>query len=134
MKTNGANAGSGEEFFEKAYKRISGFMIASAVLGTLAAFWYEGLRGSAGFLIGAAFSIVNFRWMKQIAGALGSKGPPKTMGRAIVFGMRYFLFGLIGYVIVKVFGISLLAVLAGLFAAAAAVVLEIIYELIYARA
>ena len=56
------------------------------------------------------------------------------MGRAIVFGMRYFLFGLVGYVIVKVFGISLLAVLAGLFVAAAAVVLEIIYELIYARA
>jgi hypothetical protein len=134
MKTNGAEADAGDAFFEKAYRRISRFMIGSAVLGAVAAFWYEGLRGSAGFLIGAAFSIVNFRWMKQLAAAIGSKGPPKTMGRAIVFGMRYFLFGLAGYVIVKVFGISLLAVLAGLFVAAAAVVLEIIYELIYARA
>ena len=134
MTTLPADPEGGDAFFEKAYTRISRFMVAFTMLGAVAAFWYAGLRGSAGFLIGAVFSIVNFRWIKQITAGIGSPGQTKATGRAVVFGMRYFLFGLVGYVIVKVFGISLLAVLAGLFVAAAAVVLEIIYELIYARA
>jgi len=35
---------------------------------------------------------------------------------------------------VKIFGLSVAALLAGLFVAAAAVIIEILYELIYARA
>lgn len=37
------------------------------------------------------------------------------------------------YVIVKVLEISLMSVLAGLFISAAAIIVEILYELIYAR-
>jgi hypothetical protein len=42
--------------------------------------------------------------------------------------------GLGGYVIVKFFRLSLAAALLGLFVAVAAVLLEIAYEIIYARA
>ena len=121
-------------FFERAYRRLFRFMGGCAVLGAMAAFWMWGVKGGFGFLLGAAFSIVNFRWLKQLTEALGSKGPPKQLWRAVFFGARYFLFGVAAYVIVKVFGINLLAVFAGLFVAAAAVILEIFYELIYARA
>ena len=48
------------------------------------------------------------------------------------FGLRYFLLGLGAYAIVKFSEISLTAALVGLFAPAAAVILEILIELIYA--
>jgi len=121
-------------FYERAYVRLSRFMVAFSVLGTLAAWYRFGLAAGAGFLVGAAVSMVNFRWLKQLAEAIGSKGPPRKLWRAVVFGGRYLLFGLACYVIVKVFGINVLAILAGLLVAAAAVLSEIIFELIYARA
>jgi hypothetical protein len=46
---------------------------------------------------------------------------------------RYVLFAAIGYVIVKILGISLMPILAGLFVAAAAIIVEILYEITYAR-
>ena len=121
-------------FFERAYQRLFRMMAALPILGTPVALYRGSWRAGLGFLIGAAFSVANFRWLKQLADALGRKGPPRKMWHAVLFGGRYFLFGAACYVIVKVFGISLLAVLLGLFVAAAAVILEIIYELLYARA
>jgi len=121
-------------FFERAYRRLNALMFAIAAAGVASAFFFHGLTAALGFLAGAAFSILNFRWIRQLAQALGSKGPPKKAWRAVMFGARYFLFGLAAYAIVKVFGINILAVLTGLLVAAAAVVLEIIYELVYARA
>jgi hypothetical protein len=109
-------------------------MACFAVAGAVGAYYFQGAPGGAGFSIGAAFSVANFRWMKQLAAALGGKEPPKQLWRAVFFGGRYLLFGAVCYGIVKVFGINVLAVLAGLFVAAAAVLLEILYELIYARA
>ncbi len=123
-----------DAFFERAYRRMFVLMAVCGAIGTIVALWSHGIRGAAGFLLGALFSIFNFRSFKQLAHSLGRNGPPNKGWRAFVFGARYFLFGIVGYVIVKVFGISLLTVLAGLFVAAAAVLLEIIYELIYARA
>ena len=48
--------------------------------------------------------------------------------------LRYLLLAVAGYVIVRVFRLNLAAALAGLFVAVAAVIIEIVYELIYARA
>ena len=47
-------------------------------------------------------------------------------------GLRYLLLGLGAYVILKFSEISLTAVLVGLFVSTAAVILEILIELIYA--
>jgi hypothetical protein len=80
------------------------------------------------------FSSLNYRWLKQIAFALNRPAGRSKARFAVLFGLRYFLFGAAGYAIVKYFGISLLALLIGLFVAVAAVVFEILYELIYARA
>jgi hypothetical protein len=53
-------------------------------------------------------------------------------GLLVVLATRYLLLGLAGYVIVKVFGLGLVALLLGLFVPAAAVLAEILYELVYA--
>jgi hypothetical protein len=120
-------------FFDKAYRRLNVFLAVFSGLGAVGAFALDGVRGGAGFLVGAAFSALNFRWIKQLVHALGAKGPPRKAWQAVFFGMRYFLFGVLAYGIVKVFGINILSVLAGLLVAAAAVIAEILYELIYAR-
>ena len=48
--------------------------------------------------------------------------------------LRYALLGVGGYVIVRFLRLNLAAALLGLFVAVAAVLLEIVYEIIYARA
>jgi hypothetical protein len=121
-------------FFEKAYRRLNIFLWVFTGAGAAAALVIGGWQGGLGFLIGAAFSILNFRWLKQLVHGLGAKGAPRKAWRAVLFGMRYFLFGTAAYVIVKFFGINALSVLAGLLVAAAAVIAEIIFELVYARA
>jgi hypothetical protein len=52
----------------------------------------------------------------------------------VILPLRYVLFGAGGYVIVKYFRVDVMAALVGLFVAVAAVMVEIIFELIYARA
>jgi hypothetical protein len=49
------------------------------------------------------------------------------------FGMRYVLLGAICFVIIKFFGVSYLALLAGLLISVAAVLVEIVYELVFTR-
>jgi hypothetical protein len=65
--------------------------------------------------------------------ALGetAKGPPAKSWVAVLSGLRYLLLGLGAYVIVRFSEIRLMAFLAGLFAPAAAVILEILFELTY---
>ena len=79
-------------------------------------------------------SYVSFLWMKRTVYALGetSGAKPPRASIAVFFGLRYFLLGLGAYAIVKFSEISLTAALVGLFAPAAAVMLEILIELIYA--
>jgi len=55
---------------------------------------------------------------------------PKVRGWGVLIALRYAIVGLAVYVIVRILGITPMAVLAGLLAAFAAVILEILYELI----
>ena len=67
----------------------------------------------------------------QVADALG--GPAAKPRKAVFLGLRYAFLGGGAYVILKFSAISLSAALSGLFVSIAAVVLEIIFELAYAR-
>jgi hypothetical protein len=51
---------------------------------------------------------------------------------AVVFGLRYLILAAGAYAIVKYSELSLAAALAGLFVAVAAVLVEILFELVYA--
>lgn len=120
--------------FDRAIERIRRAMLWLSVAGAAVAAGWKGWEWGLGFLAGAAVSLLNFVWLHQLVATLG-EGARRPRKRLVWFlALRYVLLGLGGYVIVKFFGLNLAAGLIGLLVAAAAVILEIIYELIYARA
>jgi hypothetical protein len=111
--------------------RILRFMLVLAAAGTLAGFALLGWEWGAGFLLGALASYLNFRWLKQVVDALGGARPKARL--AVFLGLRYLLLAGAAYVIVSYSTLSLPAALTGLFVCVAAVIMEIVFELVYAR-
>ena len=120
---------------DRAVGRILRLTLALTVLGAAVYFARTGWRGGCGFLLGGLISYLNFRWIKRTVYALGEAagGKPPRASVAVFLGLRYLLMGAGAYAILKFSEISLSAALVGLFAPAAAVILEILIELIYAR-
>jgi hypothetical protein len=120
-----------QQFLERAVGRMRKTMLAIALGGIIVAFAWRGLAWAAGFALGSAVSWLNFRWLKQLVYLLGSdRARPRT---AVRLGLRYLLLGGGAYVILKYSLVSQLAALAGLFVSLAAVIVEILFELVYAR-
>jgi hypothetical protein len=115
--------------YQRAALRIGRFMAAIAALGTVAAFVVGGWKWGAGFLLGAVLSGLNYRWMRQLVESLGGK-PARG---SVFLAFRYLLLGGVGYVILRYSPISVTAVLTGLFVLIAAVFVELIFEIVYAR-
>ncbi len=124
-----------EAWYAGAVARMLRSMAWLTGAGTLAALALGGWRAGAGFLAGSLASYLNFRWLKRTAEAVGrgASGKPPRARVAVLLGLRYALLGAGGYVIVKSSIVSLPAALAGLFVSVAAVILEAIFELVYAR-
>ena len=120
---------------DRAAGRILRLTLALIVLGAAVYFVKAGWRGGCGFLIGGLISYLNFRWIKRTVYALGEAagGKPPRTSVAVFLGLRYLLMGVGAYAILKFSEISLIAALVGLFVPTAAVILEILIELIYAR-
>src|SRR5689334_17938939 len=123
---------SDDRFFEVALARISKAMFAISAGGVIAASAWRGWAYGAGFALGAAASWLNFRWLKQIVDALGSARPTRKRV-AVLAGMRYALLGGGSYVILRYSSVNLMAAMVGLFVSVAAVIVEICFELVYAR-
>ncbi len=108
-------------------------MASIGAAGVILFLFWRGWQWSAGFALGAAASWLNFRWLKKLVDSLGQAAtgvkPPKARA-AIVLGLRYALLAAAGYAILRFSEISLAAALLGLFVSAAAVVIEILYQLI----
>ena len=122
-----------ELFFTRAIGRIHRWMIVLGAAGILFCFAWQGWRWAGGFALGAAASWLNFRWLQKLVDALGgaaARRPPKKRV-AVFLGLRYLLLGLGGYVILNYSGLSLAATLGGLFVSAAAVILEILFQLVF---
>lgn len=122
-------------FYDRALTRIVRSILALAAVGTVAVGFYGGWRWSAGFLAGALVSYLSFRGFQRLVDSLGpaTEAKPPRARVAILMGARYLLLAAGGYAIVRFSTLSLTAALLGLFVSAAAVILEILYELIYAR-
>ena len=101
--------------------------------GTIGAFFFFGWRYAAGFLIGAAISWFNFQLLHRLVLALGMGGSRPSTFTGFMLMARYLLLGGAGFAIVRVLEIDLLALFAGLFTPVAAVLISILYEIIYAR-
>jgi len=115
--------------YDRALTRIKHLTLLVGVLGTAAVFLVRGRGAAAGFLAGAGISYVNFELLSGLAQMMGATAP-KARGWGVLLALRYAIVGVAVYVIVRILGIAPVAVLAGLLAAFAAVILEILYELI----
>jgi ATP synthase I chain len=122
-----------ERYLDRAVARLGWIMAAMSAAGILLLFFWQGWRSGLGFALGAGASWLNFRWLRKLVDSLGqtasNKKPPRSR-TAIVLGLRYVLLAAAGYAILRFSEISLTAALAGLFVSAAAVVIEILFQLI----
>ena len=82
--------------------------------------------GALAFAFGCVAAYFNMRWLAR---ALLAPAAPAT-GLLVI---RFALVGGAAYVILETFGISPLFIIAGLLTASVAVILEILFQLIYAR-
>ena len=109
-------------------------MVILTLAGTAAAGYFFGRAESVGYAVGAVISMLNFRSFEKIVAMTGvvvGDEPPKRKS-AVFLGVRYFVFAAAAYGIIRVFEANFLAALIGFFVCVAAVILEILYELIYA--
>ena len=121
-----------ENYLARAVGRMHVSMAVMSVTGVVALLMWQGWRWGLGFALGAAASWLNFRWLKKLVDSLGHAASGKRLKNrtAILLGLRYVLMAGAGYAILNFSEISLTAALVGLFVSAAAVVIEILYQLI----
>ena len=116
-------------FDARVLRRIHWIILILGIAGSIAFAVARGPRTGGGFLIGAAVSFLSFWRWEQVVNALGTKPTRKSL-----FWMLRFLFvAALAYAIIRLARVDLKAALAGLLVSAAAVIIEIVYELIYAR-
>ena len=126
--------GPDQSFLRRAVIRIEFLILFLSIAGTAAAAIHGGGHWAVGFLVGAAASWISFRWTKKVVNALGEpEGTPPRKRFAVILGLRYLLLAAGGYVILNFSAPSLAAALFGLFVPVAAVILDILFELTYAR-
>jgi hypothetical protein len=116
-------------FDARMLRRIYWIILILGIAGSIALAIARGPRAGAGFLIGAAVSYLSFWRWEKVVNALGKK-PAR---RSFFWMLRFVLLAALAYVIIRFARVDLKAALAGLLVSAAAVIIEIVYELIYAR-
>ena len=121
-----------EHYLARSVGRMYVSMAVMSVAGVLALLVWQGWRWGLGFALGAVASWLNFRWLKKLVDSLGQASQGKRLKNrtAVLLGLRYVLLAAAGYGILRFSEISLTAALVGLFVSAAAVILEILYQLI----
>jgi hypothetical protein len=121
-----------DQYYERSLERIARLMLVLGGVGMAASWAWRGWTWGAGFAVGAWASWLNYRWLKKLVDTLAGRRRG-TGWMIVVAGLRYLLLGGGAYVILKYSQISIAAALAGLFVAAAAVIIEILIQLLYAR-
>lgn len=118
-------------FYTQALRRIGVLILAIGTVGAGALTSLKGFRMGLAFLIGALFSYASFWGWQHVVLALSPGTAPQ---RPWKFVFRIIALGALACVIIKLLGLNIAAAVTGLLVSAAAVILEIVFELIYARA
>ena len=121
------------DFYDRAIARIFRLTMVVGLIGTTAAAVKFGIRAGAGFAVGALLSVFSFHTIRGVASSLGGHSNRRAGLYAALFLSRYALIGAVIYVIVKYLEVSPMALLAGLFASIAAVLAEVLYELVFSK-
>ena len=119
------------EFYARALHRVGVMILALGTIGAGALVTLKGFRMGLAFLIGALFSYVSFWGWQHLVLALSPNAKQRPSWR---FMLRIVVLGGLALAIIKLLGLNVAAAVTGLLVSAAAVILEIVYELIYARA
>jgi hypothetical protein len=117
------------DFYDQVVRRIGWIILALGLAGAIGAAAWKGVASGFAFLIGAAISYASFRGWRRVVDALGPN-PKKPNPALYILRLGAVLGG--AWVIIKFLGLNLAAAALGLLVSGAAVILEIIYELIYA--
>jgi hypothetical protein len=127
-----------DSIYVAAEHRIEWMTLAFGLAGTLFVFVRSGWRAGAGMALGSALAWLNFRWLKQGVIALvkistaqaNSERARVPMSVYVKFFGRFALLLVVVYVILSHSLFPVAAVLAGLFAVVAAVMIELMWELV----
>ncbi|MBV8902972.1 MAG: hypothetical protein JOZ22_04990 [Acidobacteriia bacterium] len=120
-------------FYKQAVRRMLKFQAILATAGTMTAVIWHGWSAGAGFAVGAGLSWLSFVGLKRIADSLGATGTKPSAHGAVLLGSRYLILAGVAYVILRFTFISQGALLTGLFVSLGAAVIEVLFELVYAR-
>ena len=126
-----------ENFYAAAERRVEWLTAVLGLAGAAFALARWGWLWSAGVALGAGITWVNFRWLKLGVSALVKASVAQSdpehvrVPRSVYvkFFGRYALLLVVVYVILSRSVLPLAALIAGLFAAVAAVIAEVVWEL-----
>jgi hypothetical protein len=114
---------------ESTVLRIKRLTLIIGLAGTAAVLLFHGPRDAAGFLAGAAFSLVSLRsWIRLAEAAGGTTSTRSARSYGIFLALRYVLLAGALYAIVNLLGITPVATIVGLLVSFAAVIVGILYE------
>lgn len=118
--------------FDKGIARIPSLILALGVTGTGLAGWFGGFPYAAAFFAGAGAAYFNFRLLERFVNRLGELAaaakPVKASGVRVFIQFALFVLG--AFVILRISGFNVVAALYGFLVCPAAVMVEILYELI----
>jgi hypothetical protein len=117
------------EFYNRVVRRISRIILVLGFAGAISVAALKGTASGFAFLIGSAISFASFWGWRHIVDAFG---PNPKQRKPVFFVVRLLALVAAACVIIKFLGLNVAAAALGLLVSGAAVVLEIIYELIYA--
>lgn len=127
-----------EPFGTAALRRIEWLTLVLGGAGAAWGGWRGGWRGSAAVALGAGISWINFRWLKGSVQAFGTAATAQAGSQKVrvpvfaylkFFGRFALLLGTL-YVILSRSWLPAVPVLEGIFAAPAAVIIALVYELL----
>ena len=126
-------AASDDGIYERVIVRITRGILAIGLVGFVFALLTKGWRFGLGFLLGACTSYLSFWRWRRVVETLGSDSKSRRSITAMV-GMvaRFALLAAAAYAIVRYLEVNPVAVFLGLLVAAAAAIVSVVFELIYA--
>jgi hypothetical protein len=134
MSSSEPTSSPAEALLDRALPRIRRFMLALVAIGLLVCLVFFRWQVTAGFVIGAAITYFNQRWLERAIEAMGERittGQSRERGGIIVLRavLRYILIAAGAYVIFNISLAALYGFLGGVCLTIAAVACEVAVEL-----
>ena len=120
--------------YRRAIGRIERFAALFGVSGLVLAALLFDWRHAAGFGAGSLLAFLSFALIKRVANGISPGGGERQSARSSAVGLtlRYAIIGVTVFGIMRITGIGAWPVFAGLMTTVAAVIAEIVYELVTA--